>query len=236
LYGLQLTERLAGELAVRGVTVVSGLARGIDAAAHRGALRAGGRTLAVIGSGLGALYPPEHAELAEQIAARGAVFSEFPITFPPIPGNFPRRNRLISGLSLGVVVVEAARRSGSLITADCALEQGREVFAVPGRIDSTGSHGTHALLKQGARLVTGVDDILEALHLELARALPPMPRPEVRADVERLLDCFGTRAPIDVDRLAQRAGLPVATCGALLTQLELQRRVRQLPGKRFVRI
>ena len=164
-YGLACARRLAADLADCGITVVSGLARGIDAAAHEGAARAGGRTLAVLGSGLDRLYPPEHAELAAAVAAHGAILSEFPLGTPPLASNFPRRNRIISGLGRGVVVVEAGRRSGALITADCALEQGREVFAVPGPMTAMTSQGTHALLKQGARLVTGVADILEELGL-----------------------------------------------------------------------
>lgn len=163
--GLQIAERFAAELAGCGVTVVSGLARGIDGAAHRGALKAQGRTLAVLGNGLSRIYPPEHAALAEQIAEQGAMISEYPMTMAPLAQNFPRRNRLISGLSRGVVIVEAARRSGALITADCALEQGREVFAVPGPVTRMTSQGTHHLLKQGACLVTSVDDILEELQL-----------------------------------------------------------------------
>jgi len=166
---LQAAERLAYELALRGITIISGLARGIDGAAHRGALKAGGRTIAVLGSGLNRLYPPEHLELAEQIAKQGAVISEYPMETEPLPHNFPRRNRIISGLSHGVVVVEAGPKSGALITTDCALEQGREVFAVPGPITSVVSQGTHNLLKQGAKLVTSVDDILEELSPLLAQ-------------------------------------------------------------------
>ncbi len=166
LYGAQCAERLGYDLALRGVTIVSGLARGIDGAAHRGALKALGRTLAVLGSGLGRIYPPEHQMLAEQIAGQGALISEYPMELPPLPHNFPRRNRLISGLSLGVIVVEATPRSGALITADCALEQGREVFAVPGPVTAPTSQGTHGLLKQGACLVTSVEDVLEELQLK----------------------------------------------------------------------
>jgi len=180
-YGLQTAERLSYELALRGVTVVSGLARGIDGAAHRGALKAGGRTIAVLGSGLSVVYPPEHEPLAQQITQQGALVSEYPMTMQPLAQNFPRRNRLISGLSLGVVVVEAAARSGALITADCALEQNRDVFAVPGPITTPTSQGTHHLLKQGAALVTSVEDILEELGLapQPARSNPArVPAPE----------------------------------------------------------
>ena len=163
-YGLRIAERLGYELARSGLTVVSGLARGIDAAAHRGCLRAGGVTVAVLGSGLGRIYPPEHEGLGQQIVRRGAVVSEFPWDANPLPGNFPRRNRIISGLSYGVVVVEATQRSGALITADQALEQGREVMAVPGEIDCTTSEGCHKLLQAGAKLVTCVEDILEEVE------------------------------------------------------------------------
>ena len=164
-YGVEIAERLAYDLALRGLTVISGLARGIDGAAHRGALKAQGRTLAVLGNGLSRIYPPEHEPLAKQIVEQGAVISEYPMQMAPLAQNFPRRNRLISGLSLGVVIVEAAQRSGALITADMALEQGREVFAVPGPITRRTSQGTHHLLKQGARLVTSAEDILEELSL-----------------------------------------------------------------------
>lgn len=165
LYGLQCAERLGYDLALRGVTVVSGLARGIDGAAHRGALKTPGRTLAVLGSGISRVYPPEHAPIADAIVQQGALISEYPMEAGPLARHFPRRNRIISGLSLGLVVVEAPPKSGALISADCALEQNREVFAVPGPITTVMSQGTHELLKQGARVVTSVEDILEELHL-----------------------------------------------------------------------
>jgi DNA processing protein len=247
-YGQQTAERLAYELALRGVTIVSGLAIGIDGAAHRGALKAGGRTIGIIGSGMDRLYPEAHAGLAREIAERGAVCSEYPMGMPPLAVNFPRRNRLLSGLALGVIVVEASARSGALITADCALEQGREVMAVPGQVDSPSSQGTHKLLRQGARLVAGVEDVLDALQLELTRCLEPAPvRESEDADAEpagadrsgadgdegRLVACLRTRQAIALDALAAQSGLPVSRCATLLTQLELRHRVRQLPGKRF---
>jgi len=163
-YGLKNAKSLAFELAVRGITIVSGLARGVDSAAHRGALEAKGRTIAVLGSGLNVIYPKENERLAEEIAQNGAVISEFPLDAGPQRYHFPRRNRVISGLSLGVVVVEAAQKSGALITANCALEQGREVFALPGKIDSFTSRGTHDLIKQGAKLVESIEDIIEELE------------------------------------------------------------------------
>lgn len=170
-YGMQQAERLAFELASRGVTVTSGLARGIDSSAHRGALKAGGRTLAVLGSGIFNIYPKEHRGLAEEISENGAVISEFPMMTMPEKWNFPKRNRIISGLSLGVVVVEAAQRSGALITSDIAMEEGREVFAVPGKVDSITSRGTNRLIKQGAKLVETANDILEELDLQMEGGL-----------------------------------------------------------------
>lgn len=165
-YGLSSAQRLAAGLAASGITVISGLARGVDTAAHRGALGSKGNTIAVLGSGLNNIYPPENEELAYSIAGSGAVISEFPLDTGPFPHNFPRRNRIISGLSMGIVVVEAAENSGALITADFALEQGREVFALPGEANSSTSYGTNNLIKQGAKLVTDVEDILEELNLQ----------------------------------------------------------------------
>jgi DNA protecting protein DprA len=254
LYGLQTAERLAYELAGYGVTVVSGLARGVDGAAHRGALRAHGLTLAVLGNGLSRVYPLEHQELADRIVQQGALLSEYPMTMPPLAQNFPRRNRLISGLALGVVLVEAAHRSGALITCDCALEQGREVFAVPGKVDSPTSQGPHRLLREGARLVTGVEDILEELRLVQqpgreqatttlsAAGLEAPPGAGGRLNAEgrlsteehRVLAQLNAKTPCDLDTVAAQSGLPAGACAAVLLQLELKRRVRQLPGQRFL--
>jgi len=163
-YGLRNAERLGFELAAKGITIISGLARGVDSAAHRGALRAKGRTIAVLGSGLNKIYPPENKKLAQEVAQNGALISEFTPDTPPHRLNFPRRNRIISGLSLGVVVVEAAKRSGALITANFALEQGREVFALPGKVDSFTSGGVHDLIKEGAKLIESTEDIIEELE------------------------------------------------------------------------
>ncbi|MDP8253716.1 MAG: DNA-processing protein DprA [Candidatus Kaelpia aquatica] len=160
-YGLSTAKRLSGQLASLGVTVISGMARGIDSAAHKGALEVGGRTVAALGSGLLNIYPPENIELAKQISKNGAVISEFPLRTAPLRENFPRRNRIISGLSKGVIVVEAALRSGALITADLALDQGRDIFAVPGEVDSPTSCGTNYLIKQGAKLIDSAEDVLE---------------------------------------------------------------------------
>ncbi len=246
LYGQQVAERLAYDLALRGATVVSGLARGIDGAAHRGALKANGRTLAVLGNGLSTIYPPEHEKLAEQIAAHGAVLSEYPMQMAPLAQNFPRRNRLVSGLSLGVVIVEASNRSGALITADCALEQGREVFAVPGKVDSVTSQGTHQLLKQGAKLVTCVEDILEELHLEARVVCAGRPAQPLSAEADRalsalapdermLLNQLHSDEPCNLDAIVAKTGLAVSTCASALLQLELKRLVKQLPGKQFLK-
>jgi len=242
-YGLQTAERLAYDLALRGVTIVSGLARGIDGAAHRGALSAGGLTIAVLGGGLSRLYPPEHEELAGQIAAQqGGVISEYPMTMEPYGQHFPRRNRVISGLSLGVVVVEAAARSGALITADCAMEQGREVFAVPGPVTTPTSHGAHELLKQGARLVTSAEDILEELQLRPMPAAEPAmgatstAHPDALSDrARRVLAALNATQPRYIDEVAVDSGLASGETSSLLLELELKRLVRQLPGKHFVK-
>lgn len=257
-YGLQMAEQLSYELAVRGVTIVSGLARGIDGAAHRGALRAGGRTIAVLGSGLSIVYPPEHEALAEQIVEQGALVSEYPMTMQPLAQNFPPRNRIISGLSLGVVVVEAAARSGALITAGCALEQGREVFAIPGQITTSTSQGTHHLLKEGARLVTAVEDILEELRLTPPVRLRSGRRPEqgrgapqpvagaapsaamgkappLAEEEQRIIACVSQNEPRYIDTIAEASGMEMSEVSSALSQLELRHAVRQLPGKRFIR-
>ncbi|RUL87258.1 DNA-protecting protein DprA [Tautonia sociabilis] len=242
-YGMRIAERLAGSLARVGLTVVSGLARGIDAAAHRGAIRAGGRTIAVLGNGLCSIYPPEHAELAAQVASSGAVLSEHPMEQKPLAGLFPQRNRLIAGLCLGVVVVEAAPRSGSLSTAQHAMEQNREVFAVPGPIDSLASRGCHALIRDGARLVETVDDILEELG-PLARAVRVEPEaPTIRhpaelslSDHERSLLGHLDDLPRGVDELIVRTGLAPSQVMATLAVLEMRRLIRRGPGNMFTRI
>jgi DNA processing protein len=241
-YGLRVAERLAGGLARTGLTVVSGLARGIDAAAHRGALKAGGRTLAVLANGLSQVYPPEHEELAREIARAGVVISEMAMQQGPLAGLFPQRNRIISGLCLGVVVVEATPRSGSLSTARHAVEQNREVFAVPGPVDSLSSQGCHRLLRDGARLVETVDDILEELG-PLVREVTPSPdetpvrRPAELAlsDLERsILGRLGDE-PRAVDEVIAGTGLAVSQVLATLSVLEMRRLVRRLPGHLFVR-
>lgn len=241
-YGMRIAERLAASLARVGLTVVSGLARGVDAAAHRGALKAGGRTLAVLANGLAEIYPPEHADLAREIADAGAVISEMSMQQQPLAGLFPQRNRIISGLSLGVVVVEAAPRSGSLTTARHAIEQNREVFAVPGPVDSLASRGCHALIRDGARLVETVDDILEELGPKVGRSRSTEGAPAVRnpaelslSDVERTVFSQLGDLSMTIDELIARTGLTAAQTMATLSVLEMRRLVRRVPGNQFIR-
>jgi DNA processing protein len=241
LYGKSQAERLGYMLAQRGVTVVSGMARGVDSAAHAGALRASGRTIAVLGNGLSTVYPAENRKLFEEISRSGAVVSEFPMRTVPSPGNFPRRNRIISGLSLGVVVVEAAEASGSLITARWAVEQGREVFAVPGKAGSPTSKGTHSLIRDGAKLVEDVDDVIEelgSLKESLAGADGPGEgeEPDGAEGTEgAVLDVLSVDEPTDIEDVIHRCGLGPSEVSALLLKLELKGLVKALPGKAFVR-
>lgn len=259
-YGISQAERLAAGLARAGVTVVSGLARGIDAAAHRAALAEGGRTLAVTATGLETVYPPEHETLAAEVAAEGAVLTEFRLDQKPLAGLFPQRNRVISGLSLGVIIVEAGRKSGALHTARHAMEQNREVFAVPGRIDNAASDGCHDLIRDGATLIRGVDDVLEQLGPLLRPvSLPtnpvqpngssartngakPEPKRELRSvaeltlnDQERLVLDHVPGEPAQVDAVLASAGLDAPRVLATLTVLEMKRLVRRLPGNLVVR-
>jgi DNA processing protein len=228
--GLTFARALGRDLAEAGLTVVSGLARGIDTAAHRGALEAGGRTVAVLGSGLDRVYPAENEELAAAIAARGgAVVSEFPLDARPWKGNFPRRNRVIAGWGRGVVVVEAGERSGALITARVALDEGREVLAVPGHPALAASAGTNALLRDGAAVVRHAGDVLDTLRIERAEPDPdPEPEDEVVAVLRR-------DAPSSVEEIAARSGRALPGVLARLGELELAGAVRRLPGPLFVR-
>ncbi len=234
--GAANAEDFARALSAAGLTIVSGLALGIDAAAHRGGLSEAGSSIAVVGTGLDVVYPARNRELAHQLAARGALVSEFALGTPPLGGNFPRRNRVISGMCLGCLVVEAAVQSGSLITARLANEQGREVFALPGSIHSPLAKGCHILIKQGAKLVDGANDILEELNLAGAAA-PPAARsaPDLDADAARLLGHIGYD-PCDLDSLCERAGMGADRVSALLLTLELQGIIENLPGGRYMRV
>jgi DNA processing protein len=244
-YGRTTAEKLCSELALKGMTVVSGMARGIDSAAHRGALKAGGRTIAVMGCGIDVIYPPENTVLYEEIVEKGTIISELPMHTKPDRGNFPARNRIISGMSLGTVVVEAGLQSGALITADTALEQGREVFAVPGNINSASSRGTNRLIKQGATLVEQAEDILHALSLPIARELtesqPELPLaekkplPDLTQDEQRIYALIDQH-PLHIDDITVRAQLPSGTVSAILLMLEMKNVIRQLAGKMFVRV
>ena len=250
-YGETMAERLAGELAARGVTIVSGLAAGIDTAAHRGALDRGGRTIAVLGCGVDIVYPAQNADLMHAIMQQGAVLSSFPMGVKPSRGHFPFRNRIISGLSLGVLVVEAPPGSGALITAHNASDQGREVFALPGQVGNRNSLGPHSLIRAGAKLVESVEDILVELNLPAAQrqapetppdtgleapaqAAPRPARPSPRLEgMEQ--EVYGVLAPEGsfVDEIALACRIPVSEALSTLTMLELKGAIRQLSGKRF---
>lgn len=234
LYGKEVTRRLAYGLARNGITVVSGLAHGIDAVAHRAALDAGGRTIAVLGSGVDFIYPAEHRPLAQQIQEHGALLSEYPLGTKPEAQNFPPRNRIISGLSLGVVIAEAGAHSGALITADYAAEQGRDVFAVPGNILNATSAGCNQLIRDGARPVLEVEDILEELNLrqavEQAEARAVLPSNPTEARLMALL----SEEPQHVDELGRESGLPIAVVTSTLALMELKGMVRQVGGMHYV--
>jgi DNA processing protein len=239
VYGRRITERIGRELAKSGITVVSGLARGIDSIAHLSALKEGGRTLAVFGSGLDVIYPPENQKLAEKMTTCGAIISEFFLGTKPEAPNFPRRNRLISGLSLGVVIVEAGEKSGALLTAACALEQNREVFAIPGNLGAKNSEGTNALIKQGAKLVTRVEDILEELKITGRddKSTGAQTEPDLSCLSETEKDIFKliSDEPHHIDKIAGLASLGLPQVLSTLLSLELKGLVKQLSGKMFVR-
>ena len=234
-YGRQIVDEIASGLARSGITVVSGLARGIDSLAHRAALRAGGRTLAVLGCGIDIVYPQEHTSLAKNIAERGAVITEYPLGTKPEAGNFPPRNRIISGLALGTLVIEAGKRSGALITADYALEQGREAFALPGNVNSSKSVGTNRLIQEGAaKLVASVEDILEELNLTLVEEHQALRMVVPESEKESLILQCVTLEPIHVDEIGQKTGLPIAEVTGVLAMMELKGMVRQLGGMNYV--
>ena len=235
-YGRQITEELSSFLAANGMTVVSGLARGVDAIAHQVSLRAGGRTIGVLGSGVDKIYPPEHRALAEQMMERGAIISDYAPGTPPEASNFPPRNRIISGLSLAVVVVEAGETSGALITADFAAEQGREVFAVPGSILAPQSKGTNKLIQRGALPLLSVNDLMQALDItrvgeqKVARKIIPADTTEAR-----LFSVLGSE-PLHVDEIRSLAELPIEKVSATLALMELKGLVRQVGGMNYVAV
>ena len=240
-YGSEAAKKLSYQLAYAGLTVVSGLARGIDTAAHQGALAAKGRTVAVIGSGLRKLYPPENAGLAEKIASgNGAVVSEFSMDVEPDRQTFPMRNRIIAGWSHGILVVEAGLNSGALITASQALEQGRTVYAVPGHINAPTAHGSNRLIQQGAKLVMEASDILDDLEVLLPEAKPSpqaaaRPLPTLTDDERRVYDAIQA-TETSIDDIAAKSDLPSGSVSSTLLRLELKRLVKQLPGKYFVKL
>jgi DNA processing protein len=236
-YGRSVTLRLSGDLATRGITIVSGMARGIDSAAHKGALSAGGETIAVLGCGLGTVYPAENKKLFERIQKNGAVVSEFPFFAEPEAHHFPARNRIISGLSVGTVIVEATQKSGSLITAKLAADQGREVYAVPGSITSFKSTGTHSLIKQGAKLVEQANDIMEELNLDSQKshATPKQgPLVKMTPEEEKVFHRLSPY-PIHIDDLSRQLALSSGELSSLLLNLELKGLANQSPGKLFTR-
>ncbi len=236
-YGAECAKKLAYQLAYAGLTITSGLARGVDTFAHQGALAAKGRTLAVVGSGLNCLYPPENRVLAEKIATSGAVLSEFPMETTPDRQTFPMRNRIISGLSFGLLVVEAGGRSGALISASQAGEQGRSLYAVPGRIDNPGCIGSNRLLQQGAKLVMGAEDILEDLQMLFAQVpeLPAVLLPEGLSPAQQtVVESLGAEE-VFIDELVGKTGLPSHVVSSSLLALEMRGLVKALPGSRFVR-
>lgn len=235
-YGRQITEELASFLAGNGVTVVSGLARGVDAVAHTAALKAGGRTIAVLGSGVDKIYPPEHVQMAEKMMKQGAVVSDYAVGTPPESANFPPRNRIISGLSMATVVIEAGATSGALITAEFAAEQGREVFAVPGSILAPQSKGTNRLIQKGAHPLLSPQDLMQALNLtragEFKAARKAIPADALEA---QLLSALGAE-PVHVDEIRNATGLPIEKVSATLTLMELKGMVRQVGGMNYISV
>ncbi len=236
-YGRWFTEKIGQDLARHGITIVSGMARGIDSIAHQGALQGGGRTIAVLGCGVDVIYPSENRNLFYQIIEQGAVLSEFPMGSRPEGGHFPRRNRIISGLSIGVVIVQASAKSGSLITAGYALEQGREIFAVPGNVGVEGSRGTNQLIKEGAKLVESTEDILEEIYPQWKRegeTVPPAapPAPDLSAGEKTLYGLLG-ETPLHIDAIIRETQLDPGKVSSLLLNLELKGLICQWPGKCF---
>jgi DNA processing protein len=235
-YGRNMAYRFSGELAELGLTVVSGLARGIDRYAHTGALDKKGRTIAVLGNGLSYLYPPEHRQLSEKISLSGALVSEFSMSMGPLPQNFPRRNRIISGLTLGSLIVEAPVASGALITAHWAVEQGREVFAIPGFVGIKNSQGPHQLIKTGAKLVECIDDILEEIGFKRTRRTEFIaPIKMALSDAEKKVFEILTEQAMQIDEICRQSVLPINELSGILVMLELKGYIKQLGGKKFVK-
>jgi DNA processing protein len=235
-YGRQVAEEIGSYLASNGVTVVSGLARGVDAIAHQSALKAGGRTIAVLGCGVDRIYPPEHTQLAERIMANGAILSDYPIGTPPDASNFPPRNRIISGLSMATVVVEAGETSGALITAQFALDQGREVFAVPGNILAIQSKGTNKLIAEGARPLLSVHDLLDVLNLTRVTEQRESRMVLLGDETEKKLMGVLTQEPLHMDEIQIQTGLPIDRVSATLAMMELKGMVRQVGGMNYVAV
>ncbi|HNQ89406.1 MAG TPA: DNA-processing protein DprA [Verrucomicrobiota bacterium] len=242
-YGQETARRLAYQLAYVGVTVVSGGARGIDTAAHQGALTAKGRTVAVLGTGIDRVFPPENADLFRRVAAAGALVTQFPFHRVPDRQSFPIRNRIVAGMTLGTLVIEAGLNSGALITAGMAVDNGRQVFAVPGRIDSPQSKGCHDLIKRGAKLCESVEDVLSEFEYLFPASRQPaspaetrtLPAIELSEAESRVLACLGAEEA-DIDAVIQRSGLPASAVSVALFGLEMKRLVRQYPGKRYTRV
>ena len=236
LYGMQIAEKLACDLAEEGATVVSGMARGIDSAAHRGAIKGRGRTIAVMGSGFRNIYPPESGSFARDISQNGAVITEFTSSIPPDKSNFPRRNRIISGLAEGVVVVEAAQKSGAMITVNLALDEGREVFAVPGRVDSTASDGTNLLIKKGAKLVQNVDDIFEELNLSKSNGkLCKLQKVKIElcSEEKNIAEILDASVPVYIDQIVEEAGIGKEKISEILLKMEMKGIVKVFPGSNY---
>lgn len=247
LYGTQMAQRLGRDLASRGLVIVSGLARGIDAIGHQGAMDAHGRAIGVLGTGIDVCYPKENKKLYERVVERGAIVSEFPLRTHPAPENFPVRNRIVAGLPLGVVVVEGAQYSGSLITARLAMEFGREVFGVPGNVTQPVSFAPNQLIKQGAKLVTGAEDVIEELPTPIRAALVQAEKPEaeqrnllaadgLNGSEKKLYELLNAEEPVHIDDIMERSGLNSSDVLATLFNLEMKGIVRQLPGKQFCKV
>lgn len=237
-YGKMVAEKLSKDLTLAGLTIISGMARGIDTAAHKGALSVNGRTIAVLGCGIDHIYPPENRRLAQEMQESGAIISEFPLSTLPERQNFPRRNRIISGLSLGTVVVEAAEKSGALITADFALDQGREVFAIPGNINSPLSDGSHNLIKQGAKLVNNYQDILEEIHIVLSQKAGEKEMVKENTSLteeEKIIYRLITKEPIQIDEIIDTSNLSAGKVSEILLNLELRDLIKEIEGKRFIK-